>query len=73
MTLNVAAWLFRADRAGHLPQHLRPNLRPNLIPREHPLPEVEGWILSVPGLIGADCRSEHEAGESLNGKGSHFS
>lgn len=44
---SIAAWLWRADRAGSLPAFLNPDLSP----AERSVAQVEGWILGVPGLI----------------------
>jgi hypothetical protein len=46
---TIAAWLSRADRDGRLAAFLKPELSPP----ERTLPQVEGWILGVPGLIRA--------------------
>src|SRR5262249_14041699 len=43
----IAAWLERADRDGTLAGVLKPDLPP----AERAVAQVEGWILSVPGVI----------------------
>jgi len=45
----IAAWLAQADRNGNLAAFLKPNLTTP----ERGVAQVEGWILGVPGLIGA--------------------
>jgi hypothetical protein len=42
---TVAAWLSRGDNDGSL----NSLLTPNLTPPERSVPEVDGWILGVPG------------------------
>lgn len=44
---SIAAWLSCADRDGRLAALLNPDLSPP----ERTLAQMEGWILSVPGLI----------------------
>ncbi len=44
---SIAAWLSRADQDSSLTAFLKPNLTPP----ERAVAQVEGWILSVPGLI----------------------
>jgi hypothetical protein len=46
----IAAWLGRVDRDGTLAGLLKPDLSP----ADRAVAQVEGWILSVRGLVGTE-------------------